>query len=394
MIPEKSFAGKRIRNLLIPMCLWVVLIVFFFFRYNGGFERLIVNLILSLTLFALFALCLVNRRIHGSFADNTSEDYRGICLVTIVSVALLILFSWLPHFLTPFLIIAFLYTRGACPEVAMVLTSGMAVFFTVNRGGSVYELSASILLALAGTVLTPLYANKKNRPLLSFIILCVSVLIPGIFSYIPEGMFRPVVIFGSILLGLAADLIFLLLFDRMILIVEKRQEVEIRRIIKPDYPLLSEIRSFSPSTYEHAKKVSLLAAKCAAAAGLDVAVSAAGGMYYRLGVLAGEPVTENGVKLAQINCFPVPVIQILYEYYGFEAPISTPESAVVNMADTLVRRFESLRDKVEGNEWNREILIYKTLNDKLSTGLYDKSGLSINHFLKIREFLVRGDDLG
>jgi hypothetical protein len=52
-----------------------------------------------------------------------------------------------------------------------------------------------------------------------------------------------------------------------------------------------------------------------------------------------------------------------------------------------------MRTEVNGNEWNREVLIYQTLNEKLATGMLDKSGLSINQYLKIREFLVRGDDL-
>ncbi len=65
----------------------------------------------------------------------------------------------------------------------------------------------------------------------------------------------------------------------------------------------------------------------------------------------------------------------------------------MNIVDTLVRRFERMRTEVNGNEWNREVLIYQTLNEKLATGMLDKSGLSINQYLKIREFLVRGDDL-
>ena len=99
------------------------------------------------------------------------------------------------------------------------------------------------------------------------------------------------------------------------------------------------------------------------------------------------------MTLAQLNCFPQDVIRILAEFNGQEREISTPESAVVNMVNQLVSRFEHLKEETSKSTWNREIVIYQTLNELSSSGLYDKSGLSINSYLQIREFLVRGDDL-
>ena len=87
------------------------------------------------------------------------------------------------------------------------------------------------------------------------------------------------------------------------------------------------------------------------------------------------------------------MITILAEYNGQEQPISTPESAIVNLVNHLVSRFEHLKEQTQSSEWNREIVIYQTLNELSGSGLYDHSGLSINAYLKIREFLVRGDDL-
>jgi hypothetical protein len=39
--------------------------------------------------------------------------------------------------------------------------------------------------------------------------------------------------------------------------------------------------------------------------------------------------------------------------------------------------------------WNRDIVIYQSMNEKSSEGLYDNSGLSMNQFLAIRETLVK-----
>ena len=49
-----------------------------------------------------------------------------------------------------------------------------------------------------------------------------------------------------------------------------------------------------------------------------------------------------------------------------------------------------LLDKEVGtSQWNREVLIYQTLNEFSTAGLYAQSGLSINAFIKIREWLAK-----
>ena len=39
------------------------------------------------------------------------------------------------------------------------------------------------------------------------------------------------------------------------------------------------------------------------------------------------------------------------------------------------------------------MVIYQTLNDESSSGIYDHSGLTMNQFLKIREFLAKEEEL-
>ncbi len=393
MIPESKFAGLRIRNILLMVFSYILLTVFFYLRYTYGFERLIINLFLIFCFAVLLLLVTVSRRIRGAINGNLSETHSGMMLLTLLMMAAIIVYSFLPHYTMPFLLFAFFMTEVSGCEVALITTSFAAVFFTINASGSIYELAEYLILILAGAVLAPIYENEKTRPAISFITFCFSVVLPAIFSYIPAGQISLNVVIIAAVTGLVTDLLFILLFDKMVVVVKKQEERDIQEIISESYPLVREIRSFSPADYTHAKAVSSLAAKCAAVAGLDADVAAAGGFYYRLGILGGEDVVQNGVLLAQLNCFPQPVITILAEYNGQEHPISTPESAVVNLVNHLVSRFEHLREQTSKSDWNREIVIYQTLNELSGSGLYDRSGLSINAYLKIREFLVRGDDL-
>jgi len=108
-----------------------------------------------------------------------------------------------------------------------------------------------------------------------------------------------------------------------------------------------------------------------------------------LGILEGEPFIENSIRLAEENCFPKPVIQILAEYNGEQKLPSSKESAIVHMVDACLKKIEMLSGNNLSTAWNQDMVIYQTLNEISATGIYDESGLSMNQFLKIRELLVR-----
>ena len=108
-----------------------------------------------------------------------------------------------------------------------------------------------------------------------------------------------------------------------------------------------------------------------------------------MGQWIGDPYVEEGVKKAKSLCFPEELMKILQEYYGEEQLPSIPESALVHMVDALVIKLEKINDGFEKSEWNHEILINQTLNEYSSSGIYDHCGMSMNQFLKIRQFLTK-----
>ena len=83
------------------------------------------------------------------------------------------------------------------------------------------------------------------------------------------------------------------------------------------------------------------------------------------------------------------MIQVLREYNGTDDLPSTPESALVHIIDALLVKLEWTGTEAGTSQFDREILIHQTLNEFSSKGLYDKSGLSINSFIKIREWLLK-----
>ena len=86
-------------------------------------------------------------------------------------------------------------------------------------------------------------------------------------------------------------------------------------------------------------------------------------------------------------------MQILEEYNGINRAPGTLESAIVQISDMIVTKFDLLDKDTFSAGWNRDIVIYQTMNEKSSEGLYDHCGLSMNQFLKIRELLVKEEIL-
>ena len=164
-------------------------------------------------------------------------------------------------------------------------------------------------------------------------------------------------------------------------------------IIDASFPLAKELARFSKKDYKHARRVSELAGDCAKAVDADEKVCRAAGFYYRIGILRGETIRESGVRIAEEQCFPESVIQIINEYKGEETLPSTVESAIIQMVDGVMKKVEVLDQTTMSSEWNQDMVIYQTLNEFSTNGMYDNAGMSMNMFLKIREYLVQEGDL-
>ena len=260
MIPEKKFTAQRVRNLLLILSGFFILSVLFYLKYTYGFERLIINLFLMILFAVLLFLLCVSRRIRGKIAENPSENYFPLMVLSLILTAVLCVYAFLPHYTVPFLLFSFFMAKMSSGETGIAVCIFYAVFYSFNVSASIYELSCYTLLIIAGAVLVPFYETEKFRAPMSFIVFCIAVALPTIFSYLPAGQLNYRVIIYGVATGLVTDLLFILLFDKMNRRVVERDERSLKDIISESYPLVQEIRSFSPADYQHAKEVSLLSA--------------------------------------------------------------------------------------------------------------------------------------
>ncbi len=326
-----------------------------------------------------------NRMIANNIATNFSRIAGGYVLCCFLNL----LFLVCPAFYMPVM----LFPLIMCAVGNEFLGISTGLFFVIQYAmvfeTDTYELVAYVLMVVLAGGLAKTLANRKARGYVSVLLFLINVIVPAIFGYLATQKSAPVSYLYGGFCGAVTALFSGILFYRFRSGTDKELENCYLDILSDDYPEVKKLQKWFPADYVHAKKVSESAMFVAKHLGFDSGLCGAAGFYYRLGKWSGKDYVQAGIERAQTLNFPMELIQIIAEYNGEVHKPSTPESAIIHMIDALTIKMEALDGDVTKSAWNREMIIYQILNEFSSAGLYDESGLSMNQFLKVREFLVK-----
>lgn len=332
---------------------------------------------------------LTYERQREMFAQNKQTTYKRIMVGVIVCCVMMIVISFWPEYFRPVILLPIIMSGFSNDMMGLIIGIFSNVLLALTTGGSFYELLAYTMLVLVGGMLSKSLKQAEYRMNVSLIYLCSSILFPSIFYYFANGTIE----FSKLLLGAVNGILTALyvvgLYPNIREKTYREKHFYYTDILVDDYAQVKKIYRQSPLEYYHARKVSELAYKYALQLDLDIDLVSAAGFYYHLGKWLGEPQIENAVRKASELCFPEDLIQILKEYNGIEELPSTKESALIHIVDSVLVRMEQYEAELGPGKWNRESLIYQTITDFSNMGMYDKSGLSINSFIKIREWLTK-----
>ena len=332
-------------------------------------------------------------RLKGGLAYNTQSNFARIVILYTLCAVLSFGMLYLPEFCRPVMLLPLLMSAVSGPAMALLTGIFFDILLVFVGGHNLFVLISMCLLTLLGAVLSEALKEERLYRLVSLLILFVNLLIPCIFYYLSykeiEAALIPYWLGSAIGTALFSFFVFGFVWR------DTRQELDnlLQDILSEDFSEVKGLKDFSVYEYEHAKRVADIAFRCAKAVGLNENLCMAGGFYYRMSRWLGEPYAKNVWRKAKALCFPEPLTKILLEYYGEEQQISSPESALVHMVDALIVKMDLMKNEVGSSQWNKEIVIYQTLNEFSSGGLYDQSGMSMNLFLKVREFLAREETL-
>ena len=324
------------------------------------------------------------------------EDTDYVSLVTLYAIANGVLLAgsfFIPEWLMPVMLASFIITpfrdRTLSIAASVIAVSSYALGAGVSgRIVCLYLCEAVIAVMLSETVFE---AEKIQKIPLFIMIAALQMLLPVAVQYFEALSISRTEMEYALVLALATAVFAVFILPAINKRMNREKIYHYQTIIENDYPLINDIKLFSADEYERARKLSVLALLAAQEIGADPYLAAAGGLYYRVGLIRGDREIDCAMDIAAENGFPEKLTSILYEYQGLIRRPTSKESAIVHMCDSVMRRMDAIAKK--GNQmnstWNKQMLIYQAFNDLSLSGIYDDSGISINQFLRIRDVLVK-----
>lgn len=372
----------------------IVVITFLLSAAFGFFNHVLLDgymayFTLDMVFLAVFIYVLENNRLLGNIGNNKSNLYKEISRCYVFSCLIVLTGNFTPEYTMPAVAVSLFISIISNAEIAVSAGFFLSVLLCTARGGSFYELTAYCILVIVGAQIAKTMHEKSYRIWGCMILLSVALSVPMLFYYLEYARNSILTLEWNLVVNLLVIMVYMMIASRMYDKVDRAPTDSVESIIRENYSLVQDMKKYSMSEYVHAMKVSTLSRKCASEIGADEKTAAAAGFYYRLGVLEGEPFIENSIRLAEEKGFPEDVVLILSEYGGQERKPSTRESAIVHIVDACLKKIEMLNEHNLYTSWNDDMVIYQTLNELSASGVYDESGLSMNQFLKIREYLVR-----
>lgn len=346
-------------------------------------------LFLDMLFVLIYVFELEYERNHYKIADHSQTSFVRLAAAYIICSLLVIGMTFLPEFFRPVMVIPIIICAVSNVSIALSVGIFWDILLTLSTGESFYALASFVVMTTLAAILAQGLKERRYRIWISFLYACIGMMVPEILYYLAYKEISGEVFGYGAVNGIVTALIAFFIFQRLWETTETEKQNRYIDIVSEDFSEVKALKDFSMIEYRHAKKVSDVAYACAKQVGYDENLCLAGGFYYRMGRWIGEPYIENATHKAKTLCFPEPLIVILSEYYGLEKKPSTPESALIHMVDALLIKLEAMALDVNKSQWNREMFIYQTLNEFSSSGIYDQSGMSMNSFLSVREFLAK-----
>ena len=301
-------------------------------------------------------------------SNNSRTDYLRFTFAFIICSVVCIISGFMPLYSRPVMIFPILLCLIGNEFLAFISGTYFCILLSITVSGDFFELVCELLLVITGAILAKMLKEDKLQICIYLITISMSIVTPGIFYYMSTKEFSVSVIIAGAVSGMIVSLIGIICARVFKPLSADETNDRLIAIIEEDFPAVKQLKKHNFSEYNHGNFVSTIAIKAAKQKHKSV---------------------MEGVEQALAMHFPEKLTNILYEYYGKLRHPQTPESALIHMVDALIVRLDHIKNDVADSEWNHEILIIQTLNELSSSGMYDESGLSMNHFLKIRDYLTK-----
>ena len=266
-------------------------------------------------------------------------------------------------------------------ELSLFLFVYTAIFYEYTA----YETAIYLSLMLMGLLFAKSIKNDKNRQILIFVIFGIIFVMLYLLQVVNGKATDYKLLVNNSVVAIINILVMQLGYYLMKKFGKRDIPLAAETILSENFPLVLLMKNTSRIKFNHARKVALLSSKLARLINIDVELCMTGGFYYALCDNDEDDPIEFACSLGRKNALPPQIINIISEYKGLKKPIRTKEGAVIEIVDQML----NILPKLEESDIPRQIVLISILNDISTSGIIDESGLSMNSFIKIRDYLVK-----
>lgn len=230
-----------------------------------------------------------------SIAGNRETSYRRIFAGYLASLGVTAVCLVLPEFSRPVMLSAILMLGVGNIELSLCSGLFFCSLLGLLCGGTIQEFSMYILLVLIGAVAADAVENSKKQFWYEWFAGMAGMLLPVLFYYLTYREISVRIMVSAVADGVVVFLFLHLCYRKLADARNAEVDEVMVDITDESYPLARELASFSRADYSHARRVMLVAARCAAVVGADERVCAPRGCINRIGDTGGRTrLAKNG----------------------------------------------------------------------------------------------------
>ncbi len=148
--------------------------------------------------------------------------------------------------------------------------------------------------------------------------------------------------------------------------------------------LLQELRMKDKASYARAILVGKLAAQTAMVLGLNTELTKAGGLYRVIGKIRENNNEYTATEIAKEHNFPEPLIYLLDQLN--HNIVEQKEAALILITDGVLSQYSAVRGTQK--DIPVEKIVDTIISKKIFQGEFNESGLNVQEFFTLREYLV------
>lgn len=295
--------------------------------------------------------------------------YHGIVILTVLMMLI-------PYEFRPMMAVFMIMTLMSGIDTGLICALSVSVAVSFLYGAEQEFLYGTLIIGAFSCFVADAVKDKIKFIISTIVLFFIAFFINGVFQYYNTNVFD----YGFAGISLVSVAITLIIFINVYAFVKpKSVEPYIRESSEP----VRDIKEKSISLYYHSQEVAELAKAGGEKIQCNARLAYAGGLLHDIGKTKdGDDNIKTGLIIANKYGMPREIKAIMVEYDGKHRPPSSKEAALVMLADSVISSIEYL--KASGKDVSEKKIIDNVFNVRLSTGILDKSGLSVGELSKIK----------